>query len=98
MEAKNAQEKLSENVLIDGTFDKEEALKKKEFRATQRNLLKEFLLTKKLEGCSMETIRDYHDKIVLFIDWAKKGLPEMHTKDIKSYLFNYKDTHKVFKP
>lgn len=97
MGTKNEQDKVTENVLDNGTFNKAEALKKKEFRANQRNLLKDFLLTKKLEGCSMETIRDYHDKISLLIDWAKKDLREMTTKDIKEYLYHYQDTHKVCK-
>ena len=72
-----------------------QALDKKEFRKDQINLLKEFLLTKKLEGCSMRTLRDYHDKIMKLIDWTDKDLRELTTKDIRTYLYQYQEDRKV---
>ena len=72
-----------------------QALDKKEFRKDQINLLKEFLLTKKLEGCSMITLRDYHDKIMKLIDWTDKDLRELTTKDIRTYLYQYQEDRKV---
>ena len=72
-----------------------QALDKKEFRKDQINLLKEFLLTKKLEGCSMRTLRDYHDKIMRLIDWTDKDLRELTTKDIRTYLYQYQEDRKV---
>ena len=72
-----------------------QALDKKQFRKDQINLLKEFLLTKKLEGCSMRTLRDYHDKIMKLIDWTDKDLRELTTKDIRTYLYQYQEDRKV---
>ena len=45
---------------------------RKDYMDAQLNLLKEFLLTKKIEGCRTATIKDYHDKIMKLIEWSSK--------------------------
>lgn len=72
-----------------------EALEKKEFRETQLELLKEFLMTKKIEGCSITTIKDYHDRIIKLIDWTTKDVRELSAKDIRDYLYEYQEINKV---
>lgn len=72
-----------------------EAMEHKKFRDTQIELLKEFLMTKKIEGCSIVTIRDYHDRIIKLIDWSSKDLRELTTKDIRDYLFEYQEVNTV---
>lgn len=72
-----------------------EALEKKEFRETQIELLKEFLMTKKIEGCSITTIKDYHDRIIKLIDWTTKDVRELNAKDIRDYLYEYQELNNV---
>lgn len=78
-----------------------DAARKKEFRSTQIELLKEFLLTKKLEGCSMNTIRSYHDTIKKLIDWTSangmKDLRELTARDIRNYLYTYQESRAISK-
>ena len=68
---------------------------RKDYMDAQLNLLKEFLLTKKIEGCRTTTIKDYHDKIMKLIEWSSKDLTELTTKDIRMFLANYQMTHSV---
>lgn len=72
-----------------------EALEKKEFRETQIELLKEFLMTKKIEGCTITTIKDYHDRILKLIDWTTKDVRELTAKDLRDYLYEYQELNKV---
>lgn len=76
-------------------YRKLEALEKKEFRETQIELLKEFLMTKKIEGCSINTIKDYHDRIIKLIDWTPKDVRELTAKDIRDYLYEYQEINDV---
>lgn len=76
-------------------YRKLEALEKKELRSQQIELLKEFLMTKKIEGCSITTIKDYHDRIIKLIDWSPKDVRELSAKDIRDFLYHYQETNKV---
>lgn len=76
-------------------YRKLEALEKKEFRETQIELLKEFLMTKKIEGCYINTIKDYHDRIIKLIDWTPKDVRELTAKDIRDYLYEYQEINDV---
>ena len=78
-------------------YKKLEALEKKELRSQQLELLKEFLMTKKIEGCSITTIKDYHDRIIKLIDWSPKDVRELTAKDIRDYLYHYQEVNKVSK-
>ena len=88
-------EKIPE--LLPHTTPSPQAFQKREFRETQLKMLKEFLLTKKIEGCTMATIRSYHDTILKFIDWVPKDVRELSAKEIRSYLINYQETHEISK-
>ena len=68
---------------------------RQEFQEAQLKLLKEFLMTKRIEGCREATIRDYHDKVLNLIQWAEKDLTEFTRKDIRNYLGGYQENHSV---
>ena len=58
-------------------------------------ILKDFLFTKKLEGCSNNTIKLYYDNLFPFIIQTNKYLGDITTADIRSYLNQYHETHNV---
>ena len=68
---------------------------RKDYMNAQLSLLKEFLLTKKIEGCKQTTITDYHDKVMKLIEWSAKDMRDLTTKDIRKYLSYYQSTHTV---
>ena len=68
---------------------------RKDYMNAQLSLLKEFLLTKKIEGCKQTTIADYHDKVMKLIEWSAKDMRDLTTKDIRKYLSYYQSTHTV---
>lgn len=61
----------------------------------QLEILREFLLTKKIEGCSMNTIQNYHDRIMKLIYWADKDVRELTTKELRRYLFEYQEARDI---
>lgn len=64
-------------------------------RKEQMKLLKEFLLTKKIEGCSANTLQNYHDRIFKLILWAEKDVRELSAKDLRQYLYEYQELHNI---
>lgn len=58
-------------------------------------ILKDFLLAKKLEGCSNKTIRLYYDCLFNFTVKLNKPIGEITTQDIRSYLNIYNENHDV---
>lgn len=58
-------------------------------------VLKDFLLAKKLEGCSNTTIKLYYDILFNFIVRLKKDIQQVDTPDIRSYLNVYYETHDI---
>lgn len=66
-------------------------------RKEQLMLLREFLLTKKVEGCSAGTIQNYHDRVMKLILWSNKDVRELTSKDIRKYLYEYQELHNVSK-
>ena len=58
-------------------------------------ILKDFLLAKKLEGCSNKTIKHYYECLFNFTVKLNKPVPEITTQDIRSYLNIYNETHDV---
>lgn len=70
-------------------------LRLKEMRQEQLQLLKEFLLTKKIEGCSKTTIQSYYKRIMQLINYSDKDVRELTTREIRDYLVWYKDAHDV---
>jgi site-specific recombinase XerD len=84
-----------ESVLKPTDYSETAYVEMKEFRARQLELLKDFLLTKKIEGCKNSTLRDYHDKVMKLIEWTKKDLIDLTTKDIKQYLMEYQEKRSI---
>ena len=68
---------------------------RKDYMDVQLAILKEFLLTKKIEGCKLSTISDYHDKVIKLIEWSDKDIRELTTRDIRRYLSYYQTTRPV---
>lgn len=60
-------------------------------------VLRDFLLAKKLEGCSNNTIKLYYDCIYPFIATINKEIPQINTSDIRSYLNMYHESHDIQK-
>lgn len=58
-------------------------------------ILKDFLLAKKLEGCSNTTIKLYYDTLFNFIISLKKDIQKLDTPDIRNYLNRYYETHNI---
>lgn len=58
-------------------------------------ILKDFLLAKKLEGCSNTTIKYYYDILFHFIMSINKDIHELTTTDVRSYLNLYNETHNI---
>jgi site-specific recombinase XerD len=59
----------------------------------QLELLREFLLTKKIEGCSMATLRNYHLRIGKLITTSEKDVRDLNAKELRAWLYNYQETH-----
>ena len=59
-------------------------------------VLKDFLLAKKLEGCSLNTIKGYHDALLAFLVLMNpQRLIDVTTTDIRNYLNYYYETRNV---
>ena len=61
-------------------------------------ILKDFLLAKKLEGCSNQTIGQYYNCVFNFIStisMSDKKLCDVTTNDIRAYMNMYYDTHQI---
>lgn len=57
-------------------------------------VIEEFIRRKNLEGCSENTLRQYHDYITQLSNSIGKRLEDMNTSDIRSFLSNYQETRK----
>lgn len=51
--------------------------------------LKAFLVSKKIEGLSDNTLKDYSKKLSIFFEWIKFPIVEITTQDIQVFLFKY---------
>lgn len=57
--------------------------------------LDNFLKQKRLEGCTDETLRSYHDYVVSLSTGVGKRFIDMTSTDIKSFLSNYQTTRHI---
>lgn len=57
-------------------------------------VIEEFVKRKALEGCSDNTLRQYHDYVTQLSNSIGKRLEDMSTSDIRSFLSNYQETRK----
>lgn len=60
-------------------------------------VLKEFLMSKKFEGCSSRTLRMYYDTLFNFMISLddEKTIFDVRSADIRTYLINYQETHEI---
>ena len=58
-------------------------------------LIEEFLKTKKMEGCSDETIKNYRSNLSLILDRIYKNFEDIQARDIREFLFNYQNEKKI---
>lgn len=59
------------------------------------NLLKNYLVSKKIAGLSENSLKLYNLYISDFISNMNKDISNVNNLDIKLYLFNYQDMHKI---
>ena len=62
---------------------------------SQYKILKSFLLAKKFEGCSVETLKGYFNVLFNFIQYIDVSLIDVKSDDIRKYLVYYQETHNV---
>lgn len=52
---------------------------------------KEYLVTKKIEGLSKDTLKQYHDAILRFSEKVRKPVAQVTTQDIRVYLYQLEE-------
>lgn len=62
---------------------------------SQYKILKSFLMAKKFEGCSIETIKGYYNILYNFISSMNLNILDAKTDDIRKYLMYYQETHNI---
>ena len=72
-----------------------DVVEERKTRKTKHQILKDFLLAKKLEGCSNNTIKLYYDILIHFLMTINKHPSNITTQDIREYLIVYQDTHRI---
>ena len=50
------------------------------------NIMRMFLISKKVEGCTLKTIECYRNEVQRFIQYANKDITEVTTNDIRIYI------------
>lgn len=61
----------------------------------QRRVLKSFLLTKRLEGCSIGTLQGYNGTITAMLIGIHKPVDRINTVDLRNFIYNYQLEKKV---
>lgn len=59
------------------------------------DILMDFLVIKKLEGCSIETISGYYTILNKFVDYIHKPYDELNGENIREYLINYQAKNSI---
>ncbi len=85
---KNTLENKFEDVEINLILDKE---KLSADRSSNASLLKMFIASKEVEGCSNKTLKYYKEVLEKFIKDIDKPIKETTTDEIRHYLTNYKE-------
>ena len=64
--------------------------------ASKYNILKEFLMSKRFEGCSSQTLKMYYDTLFNFLVQLDDDLTvfDTRTADVRSYLMKYQEINK----
>lgn len=64
-------------------------------RRDNYSIMNEYLETKRCEGCSAGTIRNYRYIMNLFFAWCRKDMKDIVANDIRSFLMDYREKHDV---
>lgn len=94
------------NRQFDGFFDKVDircnkrkiasiSYPEKRNHSDRENILKSFLLAKRLEGCSMETLDRYYGVIINYAKSLDKSVCDVSSSEIREYLLNYQERNRV---
>ena len=65
--------------------------KKQEIQKNNEEILKKFISSKEIEGCSVRTLKYYKDNITKMIDTVNLPINEITTETLRNYLSNYKN-------
>lgn len=57
--------------------------------------VKRFIASKAIANCSPKSVAQYRYKLINFFNEVRKPFTDITTNDIRIYLYNYKETHKV---
>lgn len=56
------------------------------------NIIREFLMAKKLEGCTFETLDGYRVTITYFLKSINKDITKITTQDVRNFMMDYQTT------
>lgn len=95
----NAQMKRLKEVLKNAFFNVSITIEEKinEKLESNEKLLEGFLSSKKVEGCSNETIKYYKSTIENMLNELNKHIRHITTDDLRKYLFEYQQNNKISK-
>ena len=65
--------------------------KKQEIQKNNEEILKKFISSKEIEGCSVRTLKYYKDNITKMLDTVNLPINEITTETLRNYLSNYKN-------
>ena len=85
----NAQTEKLQEVLQRCLSDYEVVENEHKKELTEQNLVELFLSAKRIEGCSVKSLKYYESTIIALLDAVGKGVKYIDTEDIRSYLTEY---------
>ena len=68
-----------------------EQSQKQEIQKNNEEILKKFISSKEIEGCSVRTLKYYKDNISKMLDTVNLPINEITTETLRNYLSNYKN-------
>ena len=68
-----------------------EQSQKQEIQKNNEEILKKFISSKEIEGCSIRTLKYYKDNITKMLDTVNLPINEITTETLRNYLSNYKN-------
>ena len=68
-----------------------EQSQKQEIQKNNEEILKKFISSKEIEGCSVRTLKYYKDNITKMLDTVNLPINEITTETLRNYLSNYKN-------
>ena len=85
----NAQTEKLQEVLQHCLSDYEVVENERKKELSEQNLVELFLSAKRIEGCSVKSLKYYESTIIALLDAVGKGVKYIDTEDIRSYLTEY---------